>query len=79
MRNVDVRIGDMVVWHGRSGYVVDIYAIDSDVYLIVTDDDGGEHEISHEVVDAVEHRSEPQDDKMSVVIPVVGGTGVEKL
>ena len=78
MRDVDVRIGDMVVWHGRSGYVMEIYTIDSDVYLDVSDDDGGLHEISHDIVDAVEHRYEPPDDKMGVVIPVVGGTGVEE-
>ena len=79
MRNVDVSKGDFVVWHGRSGYVEEVYSVDSDVYLIVTDDDGGEHDISFDVVAHVENRHEPPDDKMSVVIPVVGGTGVEDL
>lgn len=79
MRNVDVSIGDMVIWHGRSGYVEEVYTIDSDVYLIVTDEDGGEHDIPYDILDAVEHRNEPPDTKMSVVIPVVGGTGTEGL
>ena len=59
MRDVDVSIGDKVVWLGRSGYVMEIYTIDSDVYLDVSDDDGGLHEISYDIVDAVENRSEP--------------------
>lgn len=79
MRDVDVSKGDFVVWHGRSGYVEEVYSIDSDVYLIVTDEDGGEHDIPYDILDAVEHRHEPPEDKMSVVIPVVGGTGVEDL
>ena len=79
MRDVDVSKGDFVVWHGRSGYVEEVYSIDSDVYLIVTDEDGGENEIPYDILDAVEHRNEPPEDKMSVVIPVVGGTGVEDL